>query len=115
MIAGPATINRADLIPLWQAHFADRQRSGSATIPLDAEPPLAAAELAYLARSRPQLRRVLDGHYASQSEQDLALVRFAKLAGWSPERAWSLVLAVRTADGKADRSDYAARTLARVY
>jgi hypothetical protein len=42
------------------------------------------------------------------------LVRFGKLAGWEPTAAWALVRAVRT-DGKADRTDYASRTLALVY
>jgi hypothetical protein len=73
-------------------------------------PPL----VAELARTHPQLRRILERQYARQSERDLALVRFAHLAGWQPKAAWSLVAAVRR-DEKAERADYAARTLARVY
>jgi hypothetical protein len=67
-----------------------------------------------LAKTHPQLRRILERQYPSLSERDLALVRFAKLARWEPSAAWALVRAVRT-DGKSDRPDYAARTLALVY
>jgi hypothetical protein len=67
-----------------------------------------------IARTHPQLRRILEHNYPSLSERDLALVRFAKLARWEPKAAWALLRAVRS-DGKADRPDYAARTLALVY
>ena len=42
-----------------------------------------------IARTHPQLRRVLERNYPSPSERDLALVRFAKLARWEPTAAWA--------------------------
>jgi putative DNA primase/helicase len=104
------------LAQLWRASFAGKRgpRDHSPVLPVDLPEAMPADLVASIARTHPQLRRILDGHYPSQSERDLALVRFAKLARWEPRAAWSLVLAVRT-DGKADRPDYASRTLALVY
>jgi hypothetical protein len=76
--------------------------------------PLAEEHVQALARKYPQLRAILQGTYPSPSEQDLAIVRFCKLARWEPEFAWALVRTIRD-DVKADRPDYAALTLGRVY
>jgi primase-polymerase (primpol)-like protein len=108
----PDTIEHVELAHL-QAKFAARQRHREASVaaPIAMPEPMPAGLVQSLARTHPQLRRILESSYPSQSERDLALVRFAKLARWKPSAAWALVLAVRT-DGKASRSDYAARTLA---
>jgi hypothetical protein len=111
----PDTIEHVDLAHL-QDRFAARCRirEASEAAPITMPEPMPISLVQGLARTHPQLRRILERNYPSLSERDLALVRFAKLARWEPTAAWSLVLAVRT-DGKASRADYAARTLALVY
>jgi hypothetical protein len=108
----PDTIEHVDLAHL-QARFAARRRirEASEAAPIIMPEPMPKTLVKGLARTHPQLRRILECQYPSLSERALALVRFAKLARWEPTAAWSLVLAVPT-DGKASRSDYAARTLA---
>jgi hypothetical protein len=108
----PDTIEHVNLAHL-QAMFAARRRirEASEAAPIAMPKPMPESLLQGLARTHPQLRRILARNYPSESERDLALVRFAKLARWEPTAAWALVRAVRT-DGKAERPDYAARTLA---
>jgi Bifunctional DNA primase/polymerase, N-terminal len=107
------SIAAVDLAPL-QSVVASRARADHEVVPIDIPKPMPITLVQSLARTHPQLRRILERQYPSLSQRDLALVRFAKLARWEPTAAWSLVRAART-DGKADRPDYAARTLALVY
>jgi putative DNA primase/helicase len=115
----PEDIRGADLRPL-QRHFAARPGSACSVptallrerLALPGTP--GQVDVDSLARKCPQLARILAASYPSQSERDLALVRFAKLAGRPPADAWALIATVRT-DGKAQRHDYAARTIALVY
>jgi hypothetical protein len=109
----PDTIERVDLAPLV-AMLKVAPPGIRSEIQVEIPEAMPATLVQSLARTHPQLRRILERNYPSLSERDLALVRFAKLARWEPDAAWSLVRAVRT-DGKADRADYAARTLAMVY
>jgi primase-polymerase (primpol)-like protein len=117
----PGTINAVDLEPLWQAHFAKHHGGGVTTsvqelwerLGLPKEPP-DPIDVGQIARRCPQLKRILAANYPSQSERDLALVRFAHMAGRSAADAWALMRSVRT-DGKAERPDYALRTIARVF
>jgi hypothetical protein len=109
----PTTIRHVDLAFL-QALVASRRRIVPDVAPVDIPEAMPMTLVQALARTHPQLRRILERAYPSLSERDLALVRFAKLARWEPSAAWALVRAVRS-DGKADRPDYAARTLALVY
>jgi hypothetical protein len=105
----PDTIQHVALVHL-QAQLAARRREVSDAAPIAMLESLVKA----LAKTHPHLQRILERQYPSLSERDLALVRFTKLARWEPSAAWALVRAVRT-DDKADRPDYAARTLALVY
>jgi hypothetical protein len=110
----PDTIAEADLSEL-QSLVTSRGRLVTDAVPPERIPEAMPITLVQsIARTHPQLRRILERNYPSLSERDLAVVRFAKLARWEPTAAWSLVRAVRT-DGKADRPDYAARTLGMVY
>jgi hypothetical protein len=115
LVGTPGTIETVDLAFL-QAKLAARSRirESSQAAPFTLPEAMPESLVQSLSRTHPQLRRILKRQYPSLSERDLALVRFAKLARWDPSAAWSLVLAVRT-DSKADRPDYAARTLALVY
>jgi hypothetical protein len=108
----PDTIEHVDLQAKLAARCRIREMSEAA--PITMPEPMPAGLVQSLAKTHPQLRRILECSYPSQSERDLALVRFAKLARWEPTAAWALVRAVRT-DGKADRPDYASRTLVLVY
>jgi hypothetical protein len=109
----PETIEPVDLAPLVaMLKFAPPNLRSEIQVDIPEAMPITL--LQSLARTHPQLRRILERNYPSLSERDLALVRFAKLARWEPDAAWSLVRAVRR-DGKADRPDYASRTLALVY
>jgi putative DNA primase/helicase len=111
----PEDIRRADLAPLWerlQARSRVGASRGAMLVSLPESP--AAVDLAHLVRRHPQLGRIVSGCYPSESERDLAVVRFAKLSGRAPADAWALMCAART-DGKAERVDYAAYTIARVY
>jgi hypothetical protein len=65
-----------------------------------------------LAQRHPQ--RILQSSYPSASERDLAVVRFARMAGRPPADAWSLMSSVR-ADGKGSPLDYAIRAIGRIY
>jgi primase-polymerase (primpol)-like protein len=74
---------------LWHAHFAGRvhanggsARSGGGILEdFEAIEPVSADRLHRLAARMPQLRRILEGSYPSDSERDLALCRFGRLAG----------------------------------
>jgi hypothetical protein len=130
-VAGtPEDIRHVDLAPLWE-QLRPRQGNGSGgapracddalrqqlDLPLEAPDPIDPSDVDQIARKCPQLRRILAGNYQSRSERDLALCRFAKLAGRPAVDAWRLMLAVRT-DGrasKAERTSYAVLTIARIY
>jgi hypothetical protein len=118
VLGSPETIEAVDLAPLVALLKVNptRRRSPDSEPPIGLDLPAAmpAPLVQSIARTHPQLRHILERTYPSPSERDLALVRFAKLARWEPTAAWSLVRAVRD-DGKADRPDYAARTLGLVY
>jgi hypothetical protein len=109
----PDTLQSVDLAPLM-ALFKVPPRAVRSEIQVDLPEVLPATLVQNLSRTHPQLRRILERNYPRLSERDLALVRFAKLARWEPKAAWALVRAVRR-DGKADRTDYASRTLSMVY
>jgi hypothetical protein len=109
----PDTIDICDLSPLI-ALFKVSPPGIRTEVQVDISEAIPIPLVQSIARTHPQLRRILERNYPSLSERDLALVRFAKLARWDPQAAWSLVRAVRS-DGKADRPDYAARTLGLVY
>jgi hypothetical protein len=118
----PETIRHADLTGLWErlqprsgagaARGSHRDPRGPGLVSLPEAP--AAVDLDHLVRRHPQLARIVSGSYPSESERDCAVVRFCKLAGRSPAEAWGLLLATR-GDGKAERADYAARTIGRIY
>jgi hypothetical protein len=122
LVGTPETIEHADLAPLWarlQARSGVGASRGSRCDPRGAgfvslpEMP-AAVDLDRLVLRYPQLARIVSRSYPSESERDLAVVRFARLAGRAPADAWSLLCAVRS-DGKAQHPGYAARTIGRIY
>jgi hypothetical protein len=121
----PEDIRAVDLEPLWRAHFAGRGGPSDARpaaelyrvldLPAQTPDPLPRERLARLAHLCPQLRRVLESDYGGhRAPKDLALVRFAKLAGWHPRAAWRLLLSYDNPKA-AGRPSYAARTIARIY
>jgi hypothetical protein len=122
----PEAIRSVDLGPLWQEHFAGRNGpSGDARpaaevqqkldLPEHEPDPIPRERLARLAHLCPQLRRVLANAYGGhRGPKDLALVRFAKLAGWHPRAAWRLLLSYDNPKA-AGRPSYAVRTIGKVY
>lgn len=117
----PEDIRRVDLRWLWE-RLQPRHSNGVCTTDLEAlrqrlglpdEPP-EPIDVGRIARRCPQLRSILARRYPSQSERDLALVRFARMAGRPAADAWALLRAVRT-DRKGGRTDYVLRTLGMVY
>jgi hypothetical protein len=122
----PTEIKALDLDPLWHEHFAGRNNgSGDARLvteiqqaldlPEHEPDPIPRDRLARLAHLCPQLRRVLENAYGGhRALKDLALVRFAKLAGWHPRAAWRLLLSYDNPKA-AGRPGYAARTIGKVY
>jgi hypothetical protein len=118
----PEDIRHVDLAPLWERLQPRHAANRACTTDLDflrqrlglPDHPPEPIDVGPIAQRHPQLRRILQRQYASQSERDLAVVRFAHMAGRSPALAWALLRALRT-DRKAERPDYVLRTLGRIY